>query len=86
MPLRQRSFRLDRRLDAENHLVEHLSWKVLRREGRERVHVDTLLRLKSYFYALKRLSKSAIGEPLTMIETGARAGELRGLRLGDFDL
>jgi len=40
----QRSLGFHLPLDAENHLVEHLSWKVLRREGRECVHIDLIAR------------------------------------------
>ena len=55
--LRQRSLSFHPPLDAENHLVELLSWKVFRREGRERVHIDCLLSFERELYVL-RLSQS----------------------------
>ena len=53
--LRQRSLSFHLRLDAENHLVEHLRGKVVRRKGRERVHIDCLLSFERELNVLRWL-------------------------------
>jgi hypothetical protein len=80
--LRQRSLSSDRRLDAENHLVELFSWKVLRRKRRERVHTDCLLPFERKLYVLGRLPESPIGEPPRCLRAGRLLGYEKSLQIG----
>jgi hypothetical protein len=72
MCLRQSSFSVDLRLDADNQLVKHLRRQVPGCDGRERVHIHRLLCFERELNVLGRL-------PETTIRLRAEADELGGV-------